>query len=140
MHSINLRKVDYHGFATQQKFKNVLQIGGNIGAAKAVYDDAPGVYLLLATLAIGSTAYAYWKFEYGGYKGVYRPVDLLEALNREDNVFLVDIRPEEDLKEKGVLDLKRGARGKATHLPLVDVRTVLSVHFRPCLILAWRVR
>lgn len=34
---------------------------------------------------------------------------------------MVDIRPEEDLKEMGVLDLKRGARGKATHLPLVDV-------------------
>lgn len=113
----------------------MLQIGGNIVAAKAVYDDAPGVYLLLATLAIGSTAYAYWKFEFGGYKGVYRPVDLLEALNREDNVFLVDIRPEEDLKEKGVLDLKRGARGKATHLPLVDVRTILSyVHLSPFLI------
>eukprot|EP00892_Ulva_mutabilis_P010963 jgi/Ulvmu1/8239/UM041_0049.1 len=97
------------------------QIGGNIAAAKAVYDDAPGVYLLLALLAIGSSAYTYWKVQYGGYKGVYTPVDLLEALNREENVFVVDIRPEEDLNEKGVLDLKRQARGKATHLPLVDV-------------------
>lgn len=100
----------------------LLQIGDNFVAAKAIYDDAPGVYLLLAALAIGSSAYTYWKFEYGGYKGVYSPVDLLEALNREENVFVVDIRPDEDLKEKGVLDLKRRARGKATHLPLVDVR------------------
>lgn len=99
----------------------MMQIGGNIAAAKAVYDDAPGVYLLLGALAIGSSAFAYWKYEFGGYKGIYSPVDMLEALNREENVFLVDIRPEEDLKEKGVLDLKRRARGKATHLPVVDV-------------------
>lgn len=73
------------------------------------------------TLALGGVGYAYWRNEYGGFSGIYKPTDLVEALNKEDNIIVVDIRSEEEQEKNGVLDLRRAARGKAVSLPIVEV-------------------
>lgn len=98
-----------------------MQITSEYAGAKASFDDAPEVYLFLVSLAIGAVTYAYWRNEYGGFSGIYKPTDLVEALTREDNIIVVDIRSEEEQQQNGVLDLRRAARGKAVSLPIVEV-------------------
>lgn len=98
-----------------------MQITTEYAGAKTSFDEAPEVYLFLVSLAIGAVTYAYWRNEYGGFSGIYKPTDLVEALTREDNIIVVDIRSEEEQQQNGVLDLRRAARGKAVSLPIVEV-------------------
>jgi hypothetical protein len=99
-----------------------LQIVTEYADAKASFDEAPEVYLFLFSLLVGAVGYAYYRNEYGGFSGIYKPTELVEALNREDNIVVVDIRSEDEQEANGVLDLRRAARGKALSLPLVAVR------------------
>jgi hypothetical protein len=99
-----------------------MQITTEYADAKAAFDEAPEVYLLLLSLALGVVAYGYFRNEYGGFSGIYKPTDLLTALQNEDNIIVVDIREEDEQHGNGVLDLRRKARGKAVSLPPVAVR------------------
>jgi hypothetical protein len=105
-----------------EKDATVMQISTNYSGLRESFQEAPEVYLFLFSLLFGSVGYAYYRNEYGGYSGIYKPTELVEALTKEDNIIVVDIRNDEEQETNGILDLRRSARGKAVSLPLVEVR------------------
>jgi hypothetical protein len=100
----------------------LLQVGRSLGAAKDAIVTAPPIYGVGAALAASGVAYAYYQYQYGGYQGDLSPEALRSALAEENNVFVVDVRPEEVLASDGVLDLRRDERRKATSVPTQQVR------------------
>jgi hypothetical protein len=72
-----------------------------------------------------------YKGRYGGYAGEAAPEKVFDLLAEDDNIFLVDIRPEEQREKEGLPQLKLGARYKVAAFP-VQVRRVwdngLSLH------------
>ncbi|XP_058094311.1 calcium sensing receptor, chloroplastic isoform X2 [Magnolia sinica] len=75
--------------------------------------------LFLGSFTILGTSY--WVFTYGGYSGDLSPESTLELLSGEENVVLIDVRPE-DLRERdGVPDLRRGARYRYASVTLPEV-------------------
>ncbi|KAJ8615910.1 hypothetical protein MRB53_035282 [Persea americana] len=75
-------------------------------------------------LFLGSSAtlgISYWAFTYGGYSGDLSPKSTLDLLFKEENVVLIDVRPE-DLRERdGIPDLRRGARFKYANITLPEM-------------------
>jgi hypothetical protein len=59
-----------------------------------------------------------YKGRYGGYAGEAAPEKVYELLSQDDNIFLVDIRPEETREKEGLPQLKLGARFKVAAFPL----------------------
>lgn len=102
----------------------VVQINERYSTTKEAFDEAPEVYLFFFLLVFGAIGYTYYRNEFGGFSGIYKPTDLVESLTKEDNILLVDIRSEEEQEEQGVLDLRRSARTKAVSLPIVEVRSI----------------
>lgn len=100
---------------------DAMQITAEYADVKGAFDEAPEVYLFMLSLLFGTVGYAYYRNEYGGFSGIYKPTDLVEALNKEDNIIVVDIRSEQEQEDQGILDLRRAARGKAVSLPIVEV-------------------
>jgi rhodanese-related sulfurtransferase len=96
-------------------------VAASLVAAKEAFDDAPAGYTILGVLVLSTIAFAYWKFEYSGFSGSFSPLQLLQTLNKEDNVLVVDVRQEDEVEAAGVIDLKGNARGKAASLPLCPV-------------------
>lgn len=62
-----------------------------------------------------------YKGRYGGYAGEAAPEKVFDLLTEDDNIFLVDIRPEEQREKEGLPQLKLGARYKVAAFP-VQVR------------------
>ena len=98
-----------------------MQVTTSVSNAKAQFDEAPAGYTLLALILLSALGFTYWKIELSGFKGTYAPLDLLQALSKEDNILLVDIRQEDEVEDEGILELTRSARGKAVALPLCPV-------------------
>ena len=98
-----------------------LQVTTSVSEAKAQFDEAPAGYTLLALLVLSGAAFAYWKLELSGFKGTYTPLELLLALNKEDNIVVVDVRQDDEVEDEGILELTRTARGKAVALPVCPV-------------------
>ncbi|XP_078434130.1 rhodanese/Cell cycle control phosphatase superfamily protein [Wolffia australiana] len=81
----------------------------------------PLVHLILLVAGSATFGYSYWLLLYGGYSGDLSPELTFELLNKEDNVALVDIRPE-DLRERdGIPDLRRRARFKYASVGVPEV-------------------
>lgn len=59
-----------------------------------------------------------YKGRYGGYAGEASPEKVAELLSADDNIFLVDIRPEETREKEGLPQLKLAARYKVAAFPL----------------------
>jgi TfoX/Sxy family transcriptional regulator of competence genes len=98
-----------------------MQISTNYADLRESFQEAPEVYIFLFSLLFGSAGFAYYRNEYGGFSGIYKPTELVEALTKEDNIIVVDVREEEEQEANGILDLRRNARGKAVSLPIVEV-------------------
>ncbi|KAL5711670.1 hypothetical protein ACHQM5_013931 [Ranunculus cassubicifolius] len=78
----------------------------------------PFVFFIGISATLGTF---YWALAYGGYSGDLSPQSTLEMLTGENDVVLVDIRPE-DLRERdGVPDLRRGARFKYASISLPEI-------------------
>ncbi|XP_026660060.2 calcium sensing receptor, chloroplastic-like isoform X3 [Phoenix dactylifera] len=78
----------------------------------------PFILLLGTSATIGIS---YWLLKYGGYSGDLAPEITLEMLKKEENVVLIDVRPE-DLRERdGVPDLRRTARAKYASVTLPEI-------------------
>ncbi|MCL7030836.1 hypothetical protein MKW94_015598, partial [Papaver nudicaule] len=76
-------------------------------------------FLLLGTSAtLGIT---YRILTYGGYSGDLSPNSTLELLTREDDVVLIDVRPEVSREKDGVPDLRRGARFRYASVSLPEI-------------------
>lgn len=73
-------------------------------------------------------ANSYYKGRYGGYAGEASPERVYDLLTAEDNIFLVDIRPEETREKEGLPQLKLGARYKVAAFPV----QVGGVHVLGC--------
>ncbi|OVA11051.1 Rhodanese-like domain [Macleaya cordata] len=73
--------------------------------------------LLLGTSA--TLGISYWILTYGGYSGDLSPQSTSELLTREENVVLIDIRPE--ARDYGVPDLRRGARFRYASVTLPEI-------------------
>lgn len=75
-------------------------------------------------LLLGSSAtlgISYWFFTYGGYSGDVTPKFTLDLLLNDENVALIDVRPE-DLRERdGIPDLRRGARFRYASVTLPEM-------------------
>lgn len=104
-----------------------LQVAASLVAAKEVFDDAPAGYTIFGVLVLSTIAFAYWKFEYSGFSGSFSPLQLLQTLNKEDNVLVVDVRQDGEVETAGIIDLKGNARGKAASLPLCPVRPMSNI-------------
>lgn len=60
----------------------------------------------------------FYKGRYGGYAGEASPEKVAELLSADDNIFLVDIRPEGTREKEGLPQLKLAARYKVAAFPL----------------------
>jgi len=60
----------------------------------------------------------YYKGRYGGYAGEASAEKVFDLLTDDDNIFLVDIRPEEQREKEGLPELKLGARYKVAAFPV----------------------
>ncbi|CAA6660290.1 unnamed protein product [Spirodela intermedia] len=92
----------------------------------------PNDPLVQFTLILAGSAtfgVSYWLILYGGYSGDLSPELTFELLSKDENVVLVDIRPEDVRERDGVPDLRRRARSKyaSVNPPEVDgsLRTLL---------------
>jgi hypothetical protein len=68
-----------------------------------------------------------YKGRYGGYAGEAAPEKVYELLLQDDNIFLVDIRPEETREKEGLPQLKLGARFKVATFPMQVRRALTAV-------------
>ena len=84
--------------------------------------EAPIGYSIITAFLLGLPTFLAYRAQFGGFDGSYTPTELNEALQTENNILVVDIRPAIELAEEGVLDLRRKARGKAASMPVKDVR------------------
>ncbi|KAI3988138.1 hypothetical protein MKX01_011927 [Papaver californicum] len=78
----------------------------------------PFVLLLGTSSTLGI---AYRILIYGGYSGDLSPNSTLELLTREDDVVLIDVRPEASREKDGVPDLRRGARFRYASVTLPEI-------------------
>ncbi|XP_068665947.1 uncharacterized protein [Aristolochia californica] len=80
-------------------------------------------------LFVGSSATLvifYRALKYGGYSGDLSPSSTFELLLKDDDVVLIDIRPE-DLRERdGIPDIRRGARFRYASVSLPEVDASLK--------------
>ncbi|XP_058181721.1 calcium sensing receptor, chloroplastic isoform X2 [Rhododendron vialii] len=84
----------------------------------------PNDPIVTFVLFIGTSATlwgSYWFFTYGGYAGDLSPKSTFELLSGNENVVLIDVRPE-DLRERdGIPDLRRSARFRYGNVTLPEV-------------------
>jgi len=91
---------------------------GFVGSQVVQHPVAAGVVTLAVAVPAGLNWY---KGRYGGYAGEVSPQLALDLLQGDDEqIFLVDIRPEEEREENGVALLKRAARFRVAAFPLLS--------------------
>lgn len=62
--------------------------------------NSPNLYLLdpisfhMFMSSVDVCRISYWAFTYGGYSGDLSPKSTLDLLSKEENVVLIDVRPE----------------------------------------------
>ncbi|KAJ7526162.1 hypothetical protein O6H91_17G084900 [Diphasiastrum complanatum] len=99
--------------AIRQAYSFVIDFEKSLG----VDPDNSAIPVVLV-IGLGAT---YLQFRYGGYSGKVQPLAALDLLRKEQNVVLVDIRPQELIESQGVPDLRRGTRSKFVSVEFMKV-------------------
>ncbi|XP_043705356.1 uncharacterized protein LOC122655208 [Telopea speciosissima] len=106
------------GTAFEQVYIVIEALEKNLG----LDPNDPIVPFALFLGALTTLGVSYWGLTYGGYAGDLFPKSALELLTGENNVVLIDVRPENFRERDGVPDLRRGARYRyaSISLPQID--------------------
>lgn len=123
--SIETKLIEVSG-PIQIVFKQVYTIILDAEKAVGINPENPIVPILLVVGGGFSLGIVYRQSQYGGYSGDLAPASAFDLLKKEDNIVLVDIRPEDLRESQGIPDLRRQARFKAASVELFKVQGSLQ--------------